>query len=817
MTSLTQNLRLVLRDFQSRPGFNLSVVLILALAIGASLAVFNFISLLGLKGLAAREPHRLVSVWTGDEAPSLDGFGWVSYPDFEYYRDHSQEVFSGVVTWMVNLASLGSDDAPGQWTECWSVSGEYFQLLGIEAVHGRSLGREDDRPGAERVAVLSHALWQSRFGGNPAAVGRTLRLNAHSFTIVGVAPKGFSGNWAARQADLWVTKRNTDVLRSPEVDWLRGSGVRWLGVIARLQPGVSIQQASEALRLQGQQLQKLYPDAKRTRKTRVVAARTAIPSERAQYLPAARVLGWAVGMLLVIACANIAILFLVRAATRRRELATRLAVGASRGQLVVGLLEQSFLLSALGCLGGLAFGSLGSRLIAYYVRAWSHELRYGWNALLFGLVVTVAVPLLFGLAPALAATKVDLNSALKEPRGEDGGRGWSQKLRNALVVGQIALALALALGAGLLQRSVSELRRVDLGFEPASVWMTQINLSQKGFTLSEGRRVFQQFLDLLVASGKVEAASVVRLAPLHGLTRALDVARPEAPELPMSINFNVVGPGYFTTLGIPLLAGRELDRRDDEMAPGVMVVSQALAERVWPGEEAVGRSLIIESQARRGVGARFEVVGVAADSLYESISDSRPEPIIYLSFHQSYQATLDLLLRPLGPPAAVAKILRDELFRLDPDLALGEVSTLEGFVRSSIWEPRMYADVATVFALLALAVALLGVFSILSYSVRRRTHELGLRLVVGARRSDLMRLVLRQGLAMLLAGMALGLLFSFWAIRWIGRLVFGVSLYDPLTFAVVSLVFLAVALLACCLPARRAAMLQPLESIRWEG
>lgn len=811
-----RSLRLVGRDFRRRPGFNLAVITTLALSLGACIAIFSFVHLLRYKQLNARRPSHLVGVWTGDENPELDGFGWVSFPDFEHYRDHSAPVLSAAAAWMVNLVSLASDDGGSRWAQCWSVSGNYFQLLGVDAELGRALVVADDLPGAARVAVLSHTLWQGRFGGDQAVIGKTVRLNAHAFVIVGVAPRGFTGTWAARHADLWVTHRNTDVLRSSEVDWLHDPGVRWLGVIARLKSGVSIEQAEQALRLEGRWLQELYPDARRSRRTRVVAASPVMPVEKAQYLPAAGALTWAAWALLAVACTNIAILFLVRVLARQRELATRLAIGASRRQLLVELLVHGAVLSVLGCILGLAVGALGCKMIAYFVSAWGKDLTYDWSIALLTLGIAAGLPLLLAILQILAIAKVNLGASLRESPMSGSKWGSWRHLGDALVVAEIALALVLALGAGLLQRSVGELRQIDLGFSPRGVLMAQVNVTQGNYSPAEGRLFFSRLLAELATVGGVEGASLVRIAPLHGMTRDVEVTRPEAPEHRLSIHFNVIAPGYFRLLEIPMLAGREIEPGDDATAPKVLVVNQALADQLWPGQRAVGRSLLLEDPTRPEPVAPFEVVGVAADSLYEAIDTARPRPQIYLSFHQNYHSTLNLLLRSAAPSKEAEQAVREILAKLDPNLALGEVTTLFEFVAGSIWEQRMVGEVALSFAVLAVLVALLGVFSILSHAVRRRTHELGVRLVVGAQRADLLKLVLNQGLRLLLFGLLLGLPLAFWGLRRLAHLLFAISWFDPLTLLAVFLSFTTVALLAAYLPARRAAALRPQESIRWE-
>lgn len=809
--------RQAIRDLDRDPGFSITVVAILSLAIGSNVAIFNFINLLGWKSVPARAPEELVSIWTGDENASLDGYGWNSYPDFEYYRDHSEGVFSGVLGWMVNLASLDTAREHAEWTECWSVSGNYFQLLGVETTLGRVLAPRDDRPGAERVAVLSHAFWRERFGSDPNVLGGSLRLNGHPFTVVGVVEDGFRGTWAARKADLWVTKRNMDVLRSPEVDWRHGGDVRWVGIVARLAPGVSIEQAEDATRRRGQELQELYPDPKRTRKPHVVAATMVPPFERERYLPTARMLGWTVGFVLFIACANTAIMFLVRGVDRQHELATRLAIGATRARLVQQLLTQAFVLSALGCVGGLVVGAAGSRLVVHYVEPYAEHLKLDFNGLLFVLGLAVLVPLLFGLVPALLFSRPDLVSSLKVGKERGGSSAWADGLRTTLVVVQIALAFVLVLGSSLLNRSVGELRAVQLGFDPSGVVMAQLNLAQRGYSESEGRRVFQTLIDRLETTGDATSAGVVRFAPLQGITRDIELVRPEAPAGPVSVNYNIIGPGYFETLGIPLLAGRGLNRQDDEEAAGAIVISRSAAEALWPGQSALGRSVLVEQLDREGIGPRFEVVGVAEDSLYAGISRETPAPLVYFSFHQAYQASLKLVLRSPGLSGGVADpLLRDRVAEIDPSLALGEVTTLAEYVEGALWEERMYSQVAAVFAFLGLVVALWGVYSVISYAVTHRSRELGIRLALGAGRRDVLGLILGRGALMLALGVGLGLLLSYWLIRWIESFLFGVSAHDPAVILAVSVGVAAVGGLACYLPARRAARLEPLDTLRWE-
>lgn len=813
MNVLWQDLRYCLRTTRRDPAFSLLVAFTLALAMGANVTVFNFLDLLKWKEIPAREPSRLAGLWTGDRNPALATYDWTSFPDYLYYRDHNQ-VFSGLLSWMVNLSSLNTGTGPAEWTECWSVTGNYFSLLGVGAAIGRPLGDEDDRSSAARVAVLGYDFWRRRFGADPGAIGRSVRLNGHGFTIVGVAPRGFTGNWAARQADLWVPMKNIDVLRSPEIDWLHGSDLRWLGVIGRLRPGVSAGQAQAAMRVLGDELQALYPEAKRARQTRVVAARMVLPGEAESHLPASRILVCSAAILLLIACANTVILLLLRATRQQGATAIRLALGASRARLLRHLLTQSLLISLLAGAGGLALGVLGSKLVGSYVQAYAHDLRYDARVVVFALLLTAVTPLIFGLAPALAATSPTVVRALREGAAVGVGRPWTAKLRQALVALQIGLALVLGIASGLLGRSLLRLHQVHLGFAPDQVLMVQLNLAQKGYPPAAGGRLFQELLDRLARRPEVVAASLVRLPPLGGITRGVDVEPASGQGGPVAINYNVVGPGFFAALGIPLVAGRALDRRDTAEAPGAIVINQALADQLWPRADPVGKRVTIAKLKRQPLGAGFEVVGVAADSQYASISDHRPEPLFYTSFHQTFQSTMQLAVRTRGQPSTILDQLRRELAGLDPDLALGDVRTLAAQVEHSIWEQRMYAQVSAIFAALGLAVAMLGIFAVMSFAIGLRRREFGLRMALGARRAQILGLVLRQGAALAAAGLGLGLLAAAWAMRLISRFLFGVSNFDPWIFSLAPLALLAVALLACSLPARQASTVEPAAALR---
>ena len=789
-----------LRVLLQRPGFTAAVLVTLALGIGANTAVFTILDTALLRPLPYAEPERLVRIWENNPARGWPQFS-VSQPNFLDWREQGGVAFerlAAATNRPCNLTGAGEAER----LSGFAMSHDFLPLLGVRPMLGRDMLPQEDAPGGEPVVLLSRAFWQRRFGGDPDIVGRTIALNDVPTTVIGVLPEFYWGSF-----EVFVPLR-------PDPNQSRGD--HRLSVYGRMKPGVSFEQARATMVGTADNLARRYPD---TNDGWTVTLSTffdwAVPRESRS--PLYFLLG-AVVLVLLISCANVAGLLLARAAGRRREIAVRAALGASRARLVRQLLAESMLLAALGGGLGLLAAQWGLNAIkASLDRAVprADEIVLDHRVLLFTLAATALTGLLFGLAPALQATRVDLQGTLKD--GTAGAGTTRQRARSVLVVGQVALSLVLLVGVGLLVRSLMALVDTPPGFDPKNLLTGSISLPDSRYPTGKEYVTFhQRLLARLGGLPGVKAASIASGLPMDGNATMMEV-HPDGAPAPAdgpapSAQWRLVSPGYFRTMGIPLRSGRDLEDRD--LAPDTgdlrgAVISEALARRLWPGQDPIGRTFHPWNASNPPI----TVVGVAGDVRLFSL-DQTPETAVYLLFMR--WNPIQIVVRTEGDPAAFASLLRGEVRAIDPGVPVAQVQTMDDLLDRTTASRRFTMTLLAVFAGMALLLSGVGLFGLLAFLVSQRTRDIGVRLALGARRSDILRLVVGRAMLLTSIGVAAGLAGSVALAGAIRSMLYGVGERDPLTLAATAIVLVAVALVACWLPARRAARVDPMIALRCE-
>lgn len=831
LADLAQDLGYALRTLRRTPGYTAAAILTLALGVGANSAIFTLVNATLLQELPVPEPDRLYFL-RAEESVVL------SYPEYVDLRDH-QTPFEGLAAWGGTSISLSAT----QGTDLVSgaiVTSNYFDVLGVRAALGRLLGPQDGRtPGAHPVVVLSHGLWQRRFGGRLDVVGQELLLNGHPFTVVGVTPPEFSSAELAIRRDVFVPMMMQAVIRPPRAgysgemdpDLLGRRGARWLFLVGRLATGWTSEQAREALVPLGESLATTAGHEEDYRFA-LMPAGTGNPGRRAQVIPVAALLSAVVGLVLLIACANVANLTLSRAAARTREIAVRLAIGASGGRLVRQLLTE-------GLVVALAGGGLGLVLCVLTVDSLRAalpsgglpmvEARIDLRVLLFTLAVAVSAGALFSLAPALRAARVPLVPALKEGEAARGGRRRILDLRSGLAVAQVALSLLLLLAAGLFLRSLHQTQSVPTGFDAERLVAAPLRVELLRYSREQGARFYRRVIEATEALPGVERAGLARVAILTGRGRvsslsvegrggADDAFNVEGGGLNAagldSVNVNVVDSGYFSTLGIALRGGRVFGLEDAAEAPRVAVVNEAFVRLHYPGG-GVGSALRQRISLAGPDGPWAEVVGVVSDTRYRALVEP-PAPIAYLPLSQNHESGVILYVRTTGDPGALVPAVRRAVQSLEPNLPLPLLQPVTETVARSIMAPRMGALLLGGFAVLALVLSTIGVYGVMAFAVSRRTREIGVRMALGSERNAVLWLVMRDGMRLVGAGTLLGLIAALAGARTLERFLYGIGGLDSLTFAVVPILLAAVAGLACLVAARRAAWVDPLVALRTE-
>jgi putative ABC transport system permease protein len=835
--TLIQDLRYGARMLVKQPGFTLIAVLTLALGIGANTAIFSLVNATLLRRLPVTDPERLVYVFSGSSESPYNVF---SCPNFAELRERNQ-VFEGLSAWGGITASLNKNGqgAEAELVDGAIVTGNYFEVLGVRAALGRLITPADDQaPGAHPVVAISHRLWQRQFGGDPAIVGREILLNGRSFTVIGVTPPEFGGARLGVTIDLYVPMMMQAVMRPPRAgysgernpDLLQVRGNHWLFGVGRLKPGVTGEQAQAALIPISQQQAEAFPGINRRRIVTLTAVNDGNPTERGRQISVAGLLMAVVGAVLLIACANVANLLLARASARRKEIAVRLSIGAGRWRIVRQLLTESLLLA---CLGGATGMFLAWWMVAGLKAAqppadalpFAPDFAIDGRVLGFTIVLSLLAGIIFGLAPAWRATRFNLSSALKDEASAADGRTRRFSLRSALVVTQVALSLVLLIAAGLFLRSLRQAQAIEPGFDAERVLTAPLNINLLRYTRAQGRDFYRQVVERVEASPGVESASLARIVALSGQSsvRGLMLEGQTDPGDQFrsdgsggrsgvnSVSSNVIGMKYFHTLGIPFARGRDFDAQDTEGRPGVVIVNEAFARRYLNGQEALSKRLSFN----RRQGPWLEIVGVVRDSKYLTLSEA-PEPCVYLPLAQNHETGMTLHVRTSAPPASLVAGVRQAVQSLEKNLPVTNVRPLDELLRVSLYAPRMGALLLGVFGALALLLAGVGLYGVMSFSVAQRTREIGVRMALGAPRRSVLRLVLGEGMKLVALGVASGLAVAVAVTQWLSSFLYGVSAMDIVTFASIPGLLAVVALLACWIPARRATKVDPLVALRTE-
>jgi putative ABC transport system permease protein len=701
------------------------------------------------------------------------------------------------------------------------VDGGYFSFFGARPAAGRLFQPADDRADAEPVVVASHFFWKGALGGDPGVVGRPIRVNGRTFTLIGVAREGFQGH--GRAPSLYVPLSQSDPVTG--ITRLEDSKARWLSLLGRLAPGVHLPQARKALDLAARALDRTapLPDGKR-QLSLASATRYSPDSEIDRYLSAARILMAAAVLFLLLACANVANLLLARATARQREWGIRAALGAGRGRLMVGAFTESLAL----CLTGGAIGMMIAvglvRRIETYLQTslgglgniaeGNTLLRLDARAFAFSLLVACVCGLLCAIAPVLHVLRGDLLASVKADSGGTASQTGGLTFRRLLVVIQVGLSALLLLGGSLLVRSLRNAEHIDPGFDPKGLLYATMYVPRSAGADSDVARAYPRIQEMAARLPGVTGATLVQLPPLAGWSRGSRFASHERPGEWQAAAFNIVAPGYFETLGLPILHGRTLDERDRKNTAPAVVINQSLAHKLWGNADPVGRFVTSGEAPRTGeLGPDFQVVGVVRDARMVSATEA-PAPTLYFAYDQHKHSRMTLVVRSTVPPSTLLPSLRSAARSAHPDLAFVDVTTSGEQLQRSLSAQRMYAEIAGLLGLLGLGVAVIGLFGLLSYTVSLRVREFGIRMAIGAHPDDVLRLVLRQGLGLVAAGVALGMLGALAMTRLLQSLLYGVAANDPFTFGVVASILTFVALFACYLPAQRASQLDPLAALR---
>lgn len=821
MGTLIQDLKFGFRTLGRNPGFTAVAVVTLAIGIGVNVALFSVLNDLFLRPLPVRQPSQIVELGFGQRG-AFGEFNF-SYPDFRDIRDHDTS-FSGMLAYRFGFAGIG-DGRSVERVSASFVTGNYFTLLGLKPALGRLILPSDGNvASANPVIVLGYSYWQSRFGGSPSVIGRQVSLDGHAVTIIGVAPKGFRGLLSVVDMQAYVPIHLTHIWGSS--NWFNWRDYHILFVLARLKRGVTLPQAQASLNVIANRLSRQYPKTDAAATPHVFPQREARLSPKpqpGQYKQLVMAFGLFLGLaavLLLLACFNVANILLVRATSREHEMAIRSALGAGRSRLSRQVLTESLLLAFLGGGAGILAGTWACSLLSSIHLnigiPYQLDFTLDWRVLAYALAATVVAGFVVGGAPALHAARTAPGDALHSGEGRSvaGGRN---KLRNALVILQVAASVVLLIAAGLFSLSLASVQRINLGFNPHHLLNLTMNLHQAGYSQTRGREFYKELLARVRALPGVRSASLAALVPL-GASENDDAiyieGQPPIPGRPATRLFdNQVSPGYFETMQIPLLRGRGFTEADNESAPLVAVINQEMARRFWPNQNPIGKQFRLDSESNPWT----QVVGVAKDGKYQSVL-GETLPYFYLPLAQDYSALQTLQVRTAEPPAAMAREVDWQIHELAPNLPVFGVHTMDEALDSpyGLLNFQIGAGLAAAIGILGLILAVIGVYGVVSYAASRRTREIGIRVALGARTGDIMRMVFGQGALIVGLGVVFGLFAACAVAQTLKGFLFGVSAYDPLTFICVAVLLALVSLLACYLPARRAAKVDPMVALRHE-
>lgn len=803
MQNLLQDIRYALRSLIKRPGFVAVAVVTLAFGIGANTAIFSVVDAVLLSPLSFPEPERIVVVDGTNLNLGIPEGGATSVPDFSDWHSQSSS-FEQIAAFVSGGTVLVTNDEPER-VRGTSVTADFFSLFRTAPLKGRLLQDDEFKEGNDYVAIVSHALWQRRFGGSDSVIGSKVQSSNFSITIVGVMPPGFD---YPAQTEIWFPLP-IDPAKEKRFN-------RFLNVVGRLKPGVTIEQAQSEMSLINERLAQSYVETNLGWNVKLTKLHDRLVGK---LRPSLLILLGAVTLVLLIACANVANLQLARATYRQREIAVRTALGASRFRIVRQLLTESVLLSLVSGAAGLALSTWLTKLLVSVSPPNSprfEEIGMDFRVFGFAFAVALVTGVVFGLVPAIQTSKIDLNKALKES-GRTGSQGRHNRIGSALMVSEIALSFMLLVGAGLLIKSFIRLREVNPGFNPSNMLAMRVSLPAGKYQQGEPRlQVYRQVVERIIGLPGVASAGAVSQLPLRGDTFNLGrgylrEGDPATSEAAGNANFVTVTPTYFDTMQIPLKAGRGFTERDTNDAPKVMIVNETLARKLWPGENPVGRKIWVWHDEK----FYREIVGVVGDTRISL--DTEAESQMYVPFAQDAGwGTLSLVVRTKGEPTDLAGAVRTEIRAVDKGVLIYNVKTLDDVVAIAAAPRRTPMLLLSSFAGVAMLLAMLGIYGVTAYYVTQRTHEIGVRIALGARMSDVLKLVLSRGVIFALTGIAIGIAGAFGLTRYLSTLLFGVQPVDLMTFLSVAAILIIVALLACVIPARKAAKVDPLVALRYE-
>ena len=824
MGSVWQDLKYGFRTLTRSPGFTLVAVISLALGIGANTSIFTLTNAVFLNPLPVRESSRVIQVFTVDHATTTSvanvtrtSMSWLNFKDF---RDQNR-VFSSFTAYIPLGATLTGRGDPRPET-VMLASANYFDTLGIKPLLGRTFFPDEDRlEGGNAVVVLSYSMWMRLFGGDPSALGKTVEFNSIPYTVIGVAPPGFKGTLTVFPSDLaWLPmSMHAQVLPGPLEALYNERRMRMISAFGRLRPGVPQSQASAAMVTIAAALEREYPRANNGRTVDLASLNEAALGflPRDVMMTAAISLTAVVALVLLIACANLANLLLARMARRAREMGLRTALGADRGRLARLLLTESVMISLAGGLLGLVIGVGGSRLLWSFRPAFllqnSLDMKTDWRVFAFTSAVTLLTAVLFGLIPAVRTSIGNLSEVLKS-----GGRGGTEafsrsRIRSVLVIAEVALSLIALVGAGLLIRSMDRVQRINPGFETHNLAVVSFDSSSQKYTSQRGLQFMRAVLDRARSVPGVASAALSANPPLTGGLLGTILAEGQEADPNQRGNLtlmNTVSPEFFETMRIPIIEGRAFTPFDREGSARVAVITAAMARRFWPGQSAVGKRFRLTVQNEY-----WQVVGVCANFVNLTIGE-QPQPVAMFPLEQNYQAAMTLNIRTNGNPSGILPAVLKQVQPLNANMALTNPNTIQDLISQGLWAPRTAATLFGIFGLLGMLLASIGVYGVMAYSVTQRINEIGVRMALGARPGDVLRLVVGQGMKLTLLGVAVGILAGLAVTRTLGNLLFGVSTYDIPTFGAVTILVSVVALLAAWLPARRAARIDPVLALRQE-